>query len=211
MRERPKTIQRLYEEFEKYCRSDNDFRMCMEEQSQQKKSAKASQTSEREWPNPRNTSHPNPRGIFGLDGKNTQENPNPQADSQSLVPSPPRPPHSNQGGGRRGGRGGGRGRGRGRGQGHNEKRKWYCIFHKENDDHSSNYCPDKKRFEAILEEERKEKESECRKPFCSGLAKSQFWEKLFRKPIPATTIPAITSQLPPASALAITDFPSSKH
>jgi hypothetical protein len=33
MRERPKTIQRLYEEFEKYCRSDNDFRMCMEEQS----------------------------------------------------------------------------------------------------------------------------------------------------------------------------------
>jgi hypothetical protein len=34
----------------------------------------------------------------------------------------------------------------------------YCIFHKENDDHSSNYCPDNKRFEAILEEERKEKE-----------------------------------------------------
>jgi hypothetical protein len=36
MRERPKTIQRLYEEFEKYCRPDNDFRMCMEEQSLQK-------------------------------------------------------------------------------------------------------------------------------------------------------------------------------
>jgi hypothetical protein len=34
MRERPKTIQRLYKEFEKYCRSDSDFRMCMEEQSQ---------------------------------------------------------------------------------------------------------------------------------------------------------------------------------
>jgi hypothetical protein len=95
MRERPKTIQRLYEEFEKYCLSDNDFRMCMEEQSQQKKSAKASQPSEREWPNPRNTSHTNPR--FVLDGENTQENPNPQADSQSLVPSPPSPPHSNQG------------------------------------------------------------------------------------------------------------------
>jgi hypothetical protein len=28
MRKRPKTIQRLYEEFEKYYRSDNDFRMC---------------------------------------------------------------------------------------------------------------------------------------------------------------------------------------
>jgi hypothetical protein len=41
MRERAKTIQRLYEEFEKYCRSDNDFMMCMEEQSHQKKSAKA--------------------------------------------------------------------------------------------------------------------------------------------------------------------------
>jgi hypothetical protein len=38
------------------------------------------------------------------------------------------------------------------------RKKWYCIFHKENDDHSSNYCPDKKRFEAILEEEKKEKE-----------------------------------------------------
>jgi hypothetical protein len=97
MRERPKTFQRLYEEFEKYCRSDNDFRMCMEEQSQQKKSAKASQPSEREWPNPRNTSHTNPRGVFGLDGENTQENPNLQADLQSLVPSPPSPPHSNQG------------------------------------------------------------------------------------------------------------------
>jgi hypothetical protein len=70
MRERPRTIQRLYEEFEKYCRSDNDFRMCMEEQSQQKKSAKANQPSEKEWPNPRNASHANPRGVFGLDGEN---------------------------------------------------------------------------------------------------------------------------------------------
>jgi hypothetical protein len=31
MCERPKSIQRLYEEFEKYCRLDNDFRMCMKE------------------------------------------------------------------------------------------------------------------------------------------------------------------------------------
>jgi hypothetical protein len=66
MRERPRTIQRLYEEFEKYCRSDNDFRMCMEEQSQQKKSAKANQSSEREWSNPRNASHANPRSILAL-------------------------------------------------------------------------------------------------------------------------------------------------
>jgi hypothetical protein len=41
MRERPRTIQRLYEEFEKYCRTNNDFRMCMEEQSQQKKVRKS--------------------------------------------------------------------------------------------------------------------------------------------------------------------------
>jgi hypothetical protein len=41
MRERPRAIQRLYEEFEKYCRSSNDFRMCMEEQSQQKKVRKS--------------------------------------------------------------------------------------------------------------------------------------------------------------------------
>jgi hypothetical protein len=51
--------------------------------------------------------------------------------------------------------GGGRGRGHDRGRGHQEKRKWYCIFHKENDDHSSNYCPDKKRFEAIPRRKRK--------------------------------------------------------
>jgi hypothetical protein len=91
MRERPKTIQRLYEKFEKYCCSYNDFRMCMEEQSQQKKPAKANQSSEREWSNPRNASHVNPRNVFGLDGENAQENPNPQADSQSLVHSPPSP------------------------------------------------------------------------------------------------------------------------
>jgi hypothetical protein len=95
--ERPRTIQRLYEQFEKYCHSDNDFRMCMEEQSQQKKSTKANQSSEREGSNPRNASHANPRSVFGLDGENAQENPNPQADSQSLVPNPPSPPHSNQG------------------------------------------------------------------------------------------------------------------
>jgi hypothetical protein len=96
MRERPKTIQRLYEEFEKYCRSDNDFMMCMEEQSLQKKSAKVNQSSEREWPNPRNTSHANPRNVFDLDGENAQEIPNPQGDSQNQTPCPP---HSNQGAG----------------------------------------------------------------------------------------------------------------
>jgi hypothetical protein len=86
MPERPKIIQLLYEEFEKYCRSDNDFRMCMEEQSHQKMSAKDNPSSEREWPNPINISHTNPRNFFGLDGENVQENlttgrfpkPNPQ-------------------------------------------------------------------------------------------------------------------------------------
>jgi hypothetical protein len=62
-----------------------------------KKSAKVNQSSEREWSNPRNASHANPRNVFGLDSENAQENPNPQADSQSLVSSPPSPPHSNQG------------------------------------------------------------------------------------------------------------------
>jgi hypothetical protein len=114
MRERPKTIQRLYEEFEKYCRSDNDFRMCMEEQSHQKKSAKANQPSEREWPNPRNSSHANPSNVFGLDSENAQESHNPQDDTPNQNSSPLSPPHQNQGGGHRGGRGGGRGRGRGR-------------------------------------------------------------------------------------------------
>jgi hypothetical protein len=61
--------------------------MCMEEQSQQKKSAKANQSSKKEWSNPRNASHANPRKVFGLDGENAQENPNLQANSQSLVSS----------------------------------------------------------------------------------------------------------------------------
>jgi hypothetical protein len=61
------------------------------------KSAKANQSSEREWSNPRNASHANPRNVFGLDGENAQENLNPQADAQSLVSSPPSPPHLNQG------------------------------------------------------------------------------------------------------------------
>jgi hypothetical protein len=89
MRERPKTIQRLYKEFEKYCRSDNDFRMCMEEQSQQKNSAKANQSSEREWSNPRNASHANPRNVFGLEGENAQESCNPQNDVPNQNTSPP--------------------------------------------------------------------------------------------------------------------------
>jgi hypothetical protein len=172
MRERPKTILRLYEEFENYCRSDNDFRMCMEEQSQQKKSTKANQPSEKEWYNPRNASHAIPQGVFGLDGENTRENPNPQADSQSLVPNPPSPPHSNQGGGRRGGRGGGRGRGRGRGRGHNEKRKWYCIFHKETMTTAQIIAQTRKDSKPFLRRKEGKGESECRKPFCSGVAKS---------------------------------------
>jgi hypothetical protein len=69
----------------------------MEEQSHQKKFAKANQSSEREWPNPRSASHANPRNVFGLDGKNAQEIPNSQCDSQNQTPSPPSPPHSNQG------------------------------------------------------------------------------------------------------------------
>ena len=35
-REKPRTIEDLYSEFEKYCRSDNDLRRRMEEQNQSK-------------------------------------------------------------------------------------------------------------------------------------------------------------------------------
>jgi hypothetical protein len=63
MRERPKSIQRLHKEFEKYCRPDNDFRMCMEEQSHQKKYAKANLSSERDGPFPE-TLHTPTLGMF---------------------------------------------------------------------------------------------------------------------------------------------------
>ena len=35
-REKPRTIEDLYSKFEKYCRSDNDFRRRLEEQTQRK-------------------------------------------------------------------------------------------------------------------------------------------------------------------------------
>ena len=35
-REKPRTIEDLYNEFEKYCRSDNDLRRRLEEQNQSK-------------------------------------------------------------------------------------------------------------------------------------------------------------------------------
>ena len=35
-REKPRTIKDLYSEFEKYCRSDNDLRRRLEEQTQRK-------------------------------------------------------------------------------------------------------------------------------------------------------------------------------
>jgi hypothetical protein len=35
-REKPETMQELYSEFEKYCRSDNDYRKRLEEQNQGK-------------------------------------------------------------------------------------------------------------------------------------------------------------------------------
>jgi hypothetical protein len=79
MRERPKTIQRLYEE----------FRMCMEEQSHQKKSAKANQSNEREWSHPRNATHANPRNVFGLEGENAHECSNPLCDTPNQNSSPP--------------------------------------------------------------------------------------------------------------------------
>jgi hypothetical protein len=44
-------------------------------------------------------SHANPRNVFGPDGENTQKISNPQGNSQNQTPSPPNPPHSNQGAG----------------------------------------------------------------------------------------------------------------
>jgi hypothetical protein len=60
----------------------------MDEQSHQKKSVKANQSSEREWSNPRNTSHTNPRNVFCLNSENVQKNPSLQGDSQTQTPQP---------------------------------------------------------------------------------------------------------------------------
>jgi hypothetical protein len=55
------------------------------------------------------------------------------------------------------------------GQQPQERSKIYCIFHGQNFDHGSTYCPNKKRMDAILEEEKKQKErnESCQSHFFS--------------------------------------------
>jgi hypothetical protein len=91
------------------------------------------------------------------------------------------------------------------------KRKWYCIFHKKNDDHSSNYCPDKKRFEAILEKKKREKEEQFSQPFRTGLARPKLWEEPFRQPFLATSLSTTYSKLYSTTTLAIPGFLGSKR
>ena len=46
-REKPSTIEQLYNEFEKYCRSDNDLRRRLEEQNQNKQYQGSSRNTQR--------------------------------------------------------------------------------------------------------------------------------------------------------------------
>jgi hypothetical protein len=75
MRERPRTIQRLYEEFEKYFLSDNNFRMCMEEQSQQKSPQKLTNLAKGNGPIPETPRTPTLREFLALTAKTPRKIP----------------------------------------------------------------------------------------------------------------------------------------
>ena len=49
-RKKPTSIQQLYDEFEKYCRSDNDLRKRLEEQGQNRQQS-SSKNSQKSYPN----------------------------------------------------------------------------------------------------------------------------------------------------------------
>ena len=64
----------------------------------------------------------------------------------------------NQGRNHSGHKGRGRGRGRGKGRGpSNGPKKFFCHFHGSDSDHTTNFCPEKKRTLERMEEEKKAK------------------------------------------------------
>jgi hypothetical protein len=117
----------------------------MEEQNQQKRSSKSGHPNDRDWSNPRNAQSPHARNIFRVEAENNQESFDPKDIPQEPPNPPPQSCERDFGPNHQGGRGWRqRKRSWERQKSTRRKAKWFCIFHKENYDHNSNYYPDKK-------------------------------------------------------------------
>lgn len=152
MHKRPKTLQHLYDEFEMYCRFDNDYRMCMEEQNQQKKSAGSRHSDERGWSNPRNAPTQHTRNIFGVESENQLGVDDSQGNEQNQPTHPPQSFDESPSDNPRSSRGSDRGRG-GAGVAEDSPRKGNgTTFSTRKIMITTPIISETKRFEAILEE-----------------------------------------------------------
>lgn len=133
--------------------------MCMEEQNQQKRSSKSGHPNDRDWSNPRNAQSPHARNIFRVEAENNQESFDPKDIPQEPPNPPPQSGERDFGPNHQDGRGGDRERGHGRGRNQQgEKRSGSAFSTRRTMTTTQITTPIKKGFEAILEEEKKQKE-----------------------------------------------------
>jgi hypothetical protein len=143
---------------EKYARSDADHKKMVEMRQMMR------QNYQPGWHNPNHYNpRPNPQYIHPVQPQQEDE-------SQSIQPFITPPPTqqsttfdqpSHRGGRSNRARGRGRGRGCGQGPPHqnnnnpNEPNKFFCHFHRRDSDHTTNYCPEKKKTLERMEDEKK--------------------------------------------------------
>jgi len=130
-REKPTSIQQLYDQFEKYCRSDNDLRKRLEEQGQNRQQ-NSSKNPQKTYTN-QNVSNQKPgQGqVLSIKGQPHTEQ------RQQTAPTRPEAQTRNQD------RQGYQGKNWNRNQSQKQRRP-YCVFHGENAGHSTKDCPETK-------------------------------------------------------------------
>jgi hypothetical protein len=121
----------LYDEFEKYCKSDNDLRKRLEEQGQNRQQ-NSSKNSQKSYTN-QNASNQKPgRGqVLSIEGQPHLE--------QGQLEAPAWPETQTRNQGQQGYQG------KNWNKNHSQKqRRPYCVFHGENTGHSTIDCPETK-------------------------------------------------------------------
>ena len=129
-RKKPTSIQQLYDEFEKYCRSDNDLRKRLEEQGQNRQQS-SSKNSQKSYPN-QNASNQKTgqRQVLNIEGQRQPEQ------GQLAMPAGPETQTRNQG--RQGYQG------KNWDKNKQKQRRPYCVFHGESAGHSTKDCSETK-------------------------------------------------------------------
>lgn len=147
-REPPRTLSVLYAEVEKYARSDAYHRRRVEQRRIMR------QAEKNNW----NYQNKNPQFVFPVE-PSQETSPEQEQDQFTTPPNKsPEAQQNNQGRNHPGHKGRGHGRGRGKGCGpSNGPRKLFCHFHGSDSDHTTNFCPEKKRTLECMEEEKKAK------------------------------------------------------